>query len=69
MLRVLENGRGGGHLVFLFGGRITRNNSDWQMYGCQDKKGMENQHGVNIMALEVQTEMTLGVAEEEAVGP
>ncbi|GJU02529.1 hypothetical protein Tco_1112867, partial [Tanacetum coccineum] len=23
-------------------------------YGCQDKKGMEKQHGVNIMAVEVQ---------------
>ncbi|GJU64905.1 hypothetical protein Tco_1246740 [Tanacetum coccineum] len=23
-------------------------------YGCQDKKGMEKQHGANIMAVEVQ---------------
>lgn len=30
---------------------------------------MENQHGVNIVVLEVQTEMALDVAEEEVVDP
>ncbi|GJV93230.1 hypothetical protein Tco_1541043 [Tanacetum coccineum] len=51
---VVVDGRGGGHLVFLIGGRISRNNIDRQRYGCQDKKGMEKQHGVRIMAVEVQ---------------
>ncbi|GJQ96134.1 hypothetical protein Tco_0007273 [Tanacetum coccineum] len=67
MLRVLEDGKGDGHLIFLFGGRITRNSIDRQRYGCQVNKGLEKQHGANIMALEVQTEMTLGVAREEVV--
>ena len=66
MLRVLEDGKGGDHLVFLIGGRISRNSIDRQRYGCQDKKGMENQHGVNIMAMEVQTEMALDVAGERS---
>ncbi|GJW09300.1 hypothetical protein Tco_1575127 [Tanacetum coccineum] len=65
---ITEDGKGGGHLVFLFGGRITRNSIDRQRYGCQVKKGLEKQHGANIMALEVQTEMTLGMAGEEVVG-
>ncbi|GJZ53265.1 hypothetical protein Tco_0608150 [Tanacetum coccineum] len=51
---ITENGKGGGYLVFLIGGRISRNSIDRQRCGCQDKKRMENQHGVNNMALEVQ---------------
>ncbi|GJX99496.1 hypothetical protein Tco_0356515 [Tanacetum coccineum] len=54
MLRVLEDAKGGGNLVFLIGGRITRDSIDRQRYGYQDKKIMEKQHGVNIMAVEVQ---------------
>ncbi|GJS58197.1 putative reverse transcriptase domain-containing protein [Tanacetum coccineum] len=49
-----DNGKGGGHLVFLIGGRISRNIIvliGKGTYGCQDKKGMEKQHGVNIMAV------------------
>ena len=69
MLRVIEDGKGGGHLVFLIGVRISRNNIDCQRYGCQDNNGMEKQHGVNIMAMEVQIGMTLDVTGEEVVGP
>ncbi|GJV24191.1 hypothetical protein Tco_1376886 [Tanacetum coccineum] len=50
---ITEDGKGGGHLVFLIGGRISRNSIDQKRYGCQDKR-MEKQHGVNIMAVEVQ---------------
>ncbi|GJT40950.1 hypothetical protein Tco_0940815 [Tanacetum coccineum] len=28
----------------------------YSRYGCQDKKGMEKQHGVNIIAMKVQIE-------------
>ncbi|PWA36747.1 Oxoglutarate/iron-dependent dioxygenase [Artemisia annua] len=52
MLRVLEDGKGGGHLVFLIGGRISRNSIDRKRNCCQEKTGTEKQHGVNIMALE-----------------
>ncbi|CAI9289486.1 unnamed protein product [Lactuca saligna] len=38
----------------VFNGRISRNMIDQQMYDCQVKKGMDKQHGVNIMAVEVQ---------------
>ena len=64
MLRVLEDGKGGGHIVFLIGKRISQNNIDRQRYGCQDKNGIYNQHGVNIMLLEVQNKTTLDVAGE-----
>ncbi|GJQ95488.1 zinc finger CCCH domain-containing protein 14 [Tanacetum coccineum] len=53
-LTITENGKGGGYLVFLIGGGITRNSINRQRYGCQDKRRMEKQHGVNIMAVEVQ---------------
>ncbi|GKA12021.1 hypothetical protein Tco_0691567 [Tanacetum coccineum] len=49
-----EDGKGNGNLVFLISGRISRNSIDRQRCGCQDKKIMEKQHGVNIMAVEVQ---------------
>ncbi|GJW58694.1 hypothetical protein Tco_0105425 [Tanacetum coccineum] len=45
---------GGGYLVFLIGGRISRNSIDRQRCGCQDKKRMKKQHGVNIMEVKVQ---------------
>ncbi|CAI9276170.1 unnamed protein product [Lactuca saligna] len=35
-----------------FDGRISRNMIDRQSYGCQYKKVMDKQHGVNIMALD-----------------
>ncbi|GJZ22400.1 hypothetical protein Tco_0559439 [Tanacetum coccineum] len=54
VLRVLEDEKGGGYLVFLIGGRISRNSIDRQRCGCQVKKRMDKQHGVNIMAVEVQ---------------
>ncbi|GKE86784.1 hypothetical protein Tco_1560526, partial [Tanacetum coccineum] len=50
----IKDGKGGGYLVFLMGGRISQNSIDRKRCGCQDKKTMENQHGVNIMAFEVQ---------------
>ncbi|GJU28906.1 hypothetical protein Tco_1172495 [Tanacetum coccineum] len=51
---ITEDGRGGGHLVFLIGGRISVNSIDRQRCGCQDKKRIKKKHGVNIMAVEVQ---------------
>ncbi|GJU28905.1 hypothetical protein Tco_1172494 [Tanacetum coccineum] len=48
-----EDGRGGGHLVFFIGGRISQNSIDRQRCGYQDKKRIKKQHGVNIMAVEV----------------
>ncbi|GJU68075.1 hypothetical protein Tco_1254334 [Tanacetum coccineum] len=49
---ITEDDKGGGNLVFLIGGRISRNSIDRQRYGCQDKKRMEKQHCVNIMKVE-----------------
>ncbi|GJU28904.1 hypothetical protein Tco_1172493 [Tanacetum coccineum] len=51
---ITEDDRGGGHLVFLIGGRISQNSIDRQRCGCQDKKRIKKQHDVNIMAVEVQ---------------
>ena len=56
MLWVLEDGKGGGHLVFLIGGRISRNSIGRKRNGCQEKSGIEKQYGVNIMALEFKSD-------------
>ncbi|CAI9284618.1 unnamed protein product [Lactuca saligna] len=37
-----------------FFGRISRNMIDQQRYGFQDKKGIDKQHCVDIMAVEIQ---------------
>ncbi|GKB34393.1 hypothetical protein Tco_0879335 [Tanacetum coccineum] len=62
---ITEDGRGGGHLVFLIGGRISQNRIDPKMYSCQDNKGMGKQHGVSIMAAEDAMLHVTGVVNNE----